>query len=272
MRAAPQSVGAAMQGKEPLFTLSKTLDAAGTRFARFRAPSGTLQGRPHWYAIKARLRIRMNQNAANGSVADVLVLTDHHTDFMVHIVSGRLDGLPAVRWSSDDLFVGPAAGLVLRRTLELTARNYVEAQGIHGGANSMSILLRQGTSGPVRTALLLPGSTVTGRIRPPPRLILNVWTRQPRARVGDVIRVRYQIQSLGVPAREVSVWSNWDGQGMAPVDIPSRFFGWAAREQGQMSFLALHAGRYKIDIDTGGRTGNLAAKVLTIQVAPRGSA
>ena len=228
-----QSAPASTREKLSLIRLRHELSSRGPRFAWFNAPVGVIQGRQNWYAVRARLRVILKRHITAGSAADIFVLTDGHTDFMVHIVAARVNGLPALRWSSDDLFAGQTGGVIVGNAARLNGQNYLEAQGIHSGSNSLSILLRQGAGGPVSVAKLLTGSSVSGGVGPPPRLSLAIWTREPSVKAGQLIHIHYELRSSGLPAREVALWSTWSGSGIVPLDAPSRFLGWVARRPGK---------------------------------------
>ena len=88
-----QSAPASTREKLSLIRLRHELSSRGPRFAWFNAPVGVIQGRQNWYAVRARLRVILN-NITAGSAADIFVLTDGHTDFMVHIVAARVNLAP----------------------------------------------------------------------------------------------------------------------------------------------------------------------------------
>ena len=85
-------------------------------------------------------------------------------------------------------------------------------------------------------------------------------------KAGQLIHIHYELRSSGLPAREVALWSTWSGSGIVPLDAPSRFLGWVAKTSGEMRFLAIRPGTYRVDVDTAGRTGNLAGQVISLTV------
>lgn len=260
---------------KPVFTLDKPLSLQGMggtvlRSVDFELADGASQGGSGWYVVDLAIQADFGSSAAVGSRNYISVATNGRTAAQIEFTADRVGLEPTVRWSTYELFTGPAEGIVFGESVTLRFRNYMQIAGVRPGVNRLELQLEQPAGVVVSSVRLLKGSGVSVGVLGPPHVTLDVSPSRIRAHVGDALSLRYVLANEGFPARDVGLVASVSARGVAATESPSRFLGWVAgRDEGTMSFLAVVPGEYTLTVEARGATGGAAASTVDVVVDAR---
>lgn len=275
--AAPTVVTAGDRGGDPFhtvytrtarLTVQVPVGTAGHSI-QFSLPQGITQGGNGWYVVDLALQVSFSSSAANAAPSEVAVLTDNHLAAAIDFFRDDSYRRSGVRWSTGELFTGPASGFMIATSATLHFRNFLQVLGVHGGKNTLRLQLTQFGKGIVRTATLLPGSRIAYSPLGPPALRVSAATAASRVRAGTAISVHYHVTDLGLPATEVGLVAGSSGPGAVVEGPPSRYLGgWLLDNQGVLRFQMLIPGRYQLTVGARGQTGGAANATVSVEVIP----
>lgn len=240
--------------------------ATGAASVRFRLPQGTSQGGGDWYALDARIRIQVRAHAGTLANEEIAAATNGFDVGVIDMKRTTLGGLPGLIWSSQDLFSGTASGIVVGSVAVLHVANYLQVRGARGGRNALSLSMSSVGKPLLSSATLLPGSRIIRLALRPAHLRLHLEVNHLLEVEGQSRCTRYELESVGMPARDVGIAVSANSPALTLVGAPSQFFAWVLRREGELCFRAASPGTYEPQVIIAGQTGGSIVATLIVRV------
>lgn len=259
---------------ETAFALERPLTIETDRGAlrnsiEYELPEDAAQGERDWYILDLLVEVTRERSIPRGARSTLTVFTSGYAAAQMQFKRDTVGGQPAVWWGTQELFTGGASGSFIGETATFRYKNYLQISGVRPGLNLLTLSLRAVDGGVVRLARLLPGSRIARGPAGPPSLKLEASVLPQQIEAGGIIELRYVVSSRGIPAQDVELWASVDSKSIAAIDRTKKSFGQVSLQRGTIRFRALAAGRYRLSVTAEGRTGEVDAKSLVVEVGSK---
>jgi hypothetical protein len=246
-----------------VFVLPRAVSAAWHRSSgssvtgriRFRVPKAD-GGSVPWYRIQGRLRVELVNTGREASRAETDIGVNGRAGVEVNWISGRLGRLEGAWWGSDNLLDGFVFGSIWTKVTVLPFGDYLPFRTVHPGWNELYLRVFNFRGALLGHATLLPGTSVVYSRLAPAQLRISVRVQSPSVRLGETFGVHYVLADEGMPASNVGMMISISNEGVVLMGSPTVFVGDVIRRRsGDIRFLALVPGTYRIAVSAQGSSG-----------------
>lgn len=216
------------------------------RTLRLDLPPGSSQGGSTWFSIRLHFRLTVAATSGPGRIY-VVAATNGRPCAMVRYTIRRVAGRLRVESAALGLIDGYQHEASERRTYEMTFRNVLQYSGVRGGANELTLKIKQYDRARFESVRVFADSGLERSALGPALLSIEpVLAREPPV-AGRAFSVGFRVRNTGGRAASGGVVRIFPLDGLVVVGRSSRPLGRIApggEARGTFTVRALRAGRF----------------------------
>lgn len=232
-------------------------------------PDDARQRGTRWFYGHLAIRVRLRPHARPSNSFITLSSNDRATVQIELLVPG---GHRPIRWRAFGLIDGSESGLATGRSFRISARNYLQFEGVRPGRNAVQVRLEEFGAPVIAAVEVLPSTAIAYGLPAPPNLSVRVRrgaNHDDDDRAGSVAHA-YVRNNGGRPAAGVSIQAlTADGRRLVtnPSELPALSPG--ATRRVQIAVPRSHRGTIRVRASSRFST---AEDEVSAQVRTRGTA